>query len=63
MIAKSVEKILDLAADNISRMKATIIGRKEECILLQRLLKSAQAELLAIYGRRRVGKTYLIRKK
>jgi predicted AAA+ superfamily ATPase len=38
----------------------SIIGRKKELSLLQTALKSGQAEFLAIYGRRRVGKTYLI---
>ncbi len=37
-----------------------IVGRKKELDLLQTALKSGQAEFLAIYGRRRVGKTYLI---
>ena len=39
-----------------------LIGRIEEKQILEQVLKSKQAELLAIYGRRRVGKTYLIRK-
>lgn len=39
-----------------------IIGRKEEKMLLERALKANEAELIAVYGRRRVGKTYLIRK-
>ena len=43
-------------------MKEQIIGRKGEIAILNRLLKSNQAELLAIYGRRRIGKTYLIQK-
>ena len=38
-----------------------IIGRAAEIRLLETLLSSPQAELLAMYGRRRVGKTYLIR--
>jgi predicted AAA+ superfamily ATPase len=38
----------------------TIIGRIAELELLARILKSSQAEFLAVYGRRRVGKTYLI---
>ncbi len=38
-----------------------IIGRKEEIDILKQLTASKQAELLAVYGRRRVGKTYLIR--
>lgn len=39
----------------------TIIGRIEEQKILAQALKSDEAELIAIYGRRRVGKTYLIR--
>lgn len=39
-----------------------IIGRIEEKQILEQTLKSTEAELIAIYGRRRVGKTYLIRK-
>lgn len=38
-----------------------IIGRVEEIKLLSKILTSEQAELLAVYGRRRVGKTFLIR--
>jgi AAA+ ATPase superfamily predicted ATPase len=42
-------------------MKHTIIGRIAEMEILEQLLKSDRPELLAIYGRRRVGKTYLIK--
>lgn len=38
-----------------------IIGRKVEQNLLKTIIQSGDAELLAIYGRRRIGKTYLIR--
>ena len=38
-----------------------IIGREKEIDKLNKLLLSNQAEFLAIYGRRRVGKTFLIR--
>lgn len=38
-----------------------IIGRKNEQSELLRLLDSEQAEFIMVYGRRRVGKTYLIR--
>lgn len=38
-----------------------LIGRKEEAALLNQCLLSGTAELIAVYGRRRVGKTYLIR--
>jgi uncharacterized protein len=38
-----------------------IIGRKEEQEILNSLLLSNTSEFLAVYGRRRVGKTFLIR--
>ena len=38
-----------------------IIGRTDEKKLLDKILNSDEAELVAVYGRRRVGKTYLIR--
>ena len=37
-----------------------ILGREKEKAILSKLLKSKRAEFLAIYGRRRIGKTYLI---
>lgn len=37
-----------------------IIGRTEEIALLEEYYNSNKSELVAIYGRRRVGKTYLI---
>ena len=39
-----------------------IIGREYEQKLIQERCKSNKAELIAIYGRRRVGKTFLVRK-
>lgn len=39
---------------------AGIVGREKEIELLERYMVSDQAEFIAIYGRRRVGKTYLI---
>ena len=39
----------------------SIIGRKQEIKTLEEMFKSSTAEFLAIYGRRRIGKTYLIR--
>ena len=38
-----------------------IIGRKKEIKELQSLYRQKQARLVAVYGRRRVGKTYLVR--
>ncbi len=38
-----------------------IIGRKRELKLLEKAFQSKEAEFITLYGRRRVGKTYLIR--
>lgn len=38
-----------------------IIGRQQEIKTLDKLVKSPKSEFLAVYGRRRVGKTFLIR--
>ena len=40
----------------------TIVGRKEEQSILNQLLASQKPEFLAVYGRRRIGKTFLIRR-
>jgi len=37
----------------------TVIGRLEEKKILNQVLLSSGPELVAIYGRRRVGKTFL----
>lgn len=42
-------------------MQSVIIGRREEARLLNQYISSGRAEFIAIYGRRRVGKTFLIR--
>ena len=42
-------------------MEKNIIGRKEERRILLSLSKSKQSEFAVVYGRRRVGKTYLVR--
>lgn len=38
-----------------------VIGRNKEQKILKRILKSKKSEFLTVYGRRRVGKTFLIR--
>ena len=38
-----------------------MIGRRNEQLLLQTAMDSPEAEFIAVCGRRRVGKTYLIR--
>lgn len=40
--------------------KNLIIGRNKEKAELQRCLESNRSELIIVYGRRRVGKTYLV---
>ena len=42
-------------------MDFNIIGRKSEIELLQRQYQVNQSSFIAVYGRRRVGKTFLIR--
>ncbi len=37
-----------------------IVGRKVECERLEKCLRADQAQLVIVYGRRRVGKTFLI---
>ena len=48
-------------AVNSTIMSEVFVGRKEEKVLLSNALKSKAPELIAVYGRRRVGKTFLIR--
>lgn len=43
-------------------MTNNIIGREKETVLLQELYNSGKAEFIAVYGRRRIGKTFLIDK-
>ena len=38
-----------------------IVGRKKEIEMLQRIVESEDPEFVAVYGRRRVGKTFLIK--
>jgi len=42
-------------------MPDTLIGRKEEQAILHEALHSNRAEMVAVFGRRRVGKTFLIK--
>ncbi len=43
------------------RVQSKIIGRLSEIEALERVYSSKKAEFVAVYGRRRVGKTFLIR--
>lgn len=42
-------------------MADILVGRKPEQLQLQKVFESKQSEFVAVYGRRRVGKTFLIR--
>lgn len=46
---------------NIMLMKRDIIGRKTEIERLEKYITSNRSEFIAIYGRRRVGKTFLVK--
>ena len=39
-----------------------LIGRERECEELQWALNSKRSELVVMYGRRRIGKTFLVRR-
>ena len=39
--------------------KNIMVGRHQELALLQEIISSPKAELVAVYGRRRIGKTFL----
>ena len=41
-------------------MEQKLIGRQYEWELLDDVMKSNESEMVIVYGRRRVGKTYLV---
>ena len=45
---------------NLSMAYTNIIGRTAEIKVLEKFLKSTKSEFVAIYGRRRVGKSFLV---
>lgn len=47
--------------NHVNNLQGKIIGRLREQELLKELFDSKKAEFIAVYGRRRVGKTYLIK--
>lgn len=53
--------MLNKNVDISAGVKGKIIGRWRELELLKELFESRKSEFIAIYGRRRVGKTYLIK--
>ena len=59
-LAISSANCIDIA-NNLKGSKMRIIGRDEEMRELEGYLHSCKPEFLVVYGRRRVGKTFLIR--
>ncbi len=51
-----------LTSTTLSYMNGLIIGRKKEIAILENRLRFQSAEFIAVYGRHRVGKTYLIKR-
>jgi uncharacterized protein len=49
------------SATNTFFMENELIGRQAEQAVLQKALRSGESELVAVIGRRRIGKTYLVR--
>jgi len=58
--AKTTKKVVHLADYNTLFM-SQIVGRNNEIALFNNALQSKKPELIAVYGRRRIGKTFLIR--
>lgn len=59
------EGLSDIIAINFgtekSMNKAIMVGRRNEIALLKSYYQSPKSEMVAVYGRRRVGKTFLIK--
>lgn len=54
--------IISFADINVSMIRSkTIIGREKENDLLERVYVSGKSEFVTLYGRRRIGKTFLVR--
>lgn len=52
---------IDLLTNKNDIMETLFIGREKEQRMLKEYLGSSQSEFIAVYGRRRVGKTFLIK--
>ena len=52
---------MQVLADNITEDNMKLIGREKEIRTLEEALESKDSVFLAVYGRRRVGKTFLLR--
>ena len=54
---------MQVLADNITEDNMKLIGREKEIRTLEEALESKDSVFLAVYGIRRVGKTFLLRQK
>ena len=55
-------KMADFATNRKRKMeKNSLVGRKEERLILENALHSTKPEMVAVIGRRRVGKTFLVK--
>lgn len=61
MAESGVKSTLSAVQSGIFGEIRSIIGRHEEKKVLQRCVDSERAEFVAIYGRRRIGKTFLVK--
>ena len=61
MAESGVKSTLSAVQSGIFGEIRSIIGRHEEKKVLQRCVDSERAEFVAIYGRRRIGKTFLLK--
>ncbi len=63
LIAREIHVFLPTFRElpSIKNMKNQLIGRKKERAILHKALGSNEAEMVAVIGRRRVGKTFLVR--
>lgn len=66
IVLKAIPKFISIFAREIRKIQGmknnNIIGRNYEQSIIKKLYDSDKAEFVAIYGRRRVGKTYLVKR-
>lgn len=61
MASLALSSFLSIFEAKLNAMEQRLIGRKAEIAELERIQNSGKSEFVAVYGRRRVGKTFLIR--
>ena len=61
MSHKTIDELNKIALEEKAKIEEKIIGRRQEQSVLSECYGSDKAELVAVYGRRRVGKTFLVK--